>query len=220
MQFKKAIKIIENKLAVRQPLTLQSKKLIPSAVAIPLLEKNNEAYLLFTVRTDKVEHHKGQISFPGGARESHDKSLEDTAVREFYEEVGIPKDLINIIGRFDDFPTITNFLVTPFVATIPNPYPKNINKKEVEDILEVPLALFLSDSDFEVKTWRHKDREYPVYFYYFERNVIWGATAFIFNRFIEQIFEYNPAPKSMLRDPGYEEYLQENRTRKGKLKNG
>ena len=219
MEFKKAIEIIENKLADHQPLKLLSNNLTPSAIVIPFLEIKKEAHLLFTIRTDKVEHHKGQISFPGGAREIQDKSLKDTAIRECYEEVGIPKNMINIIGRFDDFPTITNFLVTPFAATIPYPYPKIINEKEVEDILEVPLELFLTDKAFEVKQWQRKGKEYPVYFYYFKQNVIWGATAFIFNRFIEQIFDYNPAPKSILRDPSYEEYLKENRTRKGKLNN-
>jgi 8-oxo-dGTP pyrophosphatase MutT (NUDIX family) len=219
MEYQKALLKIENKLSQHEPKKLTLPHLVPAAVVIPFFEKNNQTHVLFTLRTETVEHHKGQVSFPGGARERQDSTLIDTAVREFYEEVGIPRNLVTIIGELDDFPTVTNFLVTPYVALIPYPFPSKINKKEVDDVLEVPLSLFLSKDNFEEKKWEHKGKKYPVYFYYHNTNVIWGATAFIFNRFIEQVFDFNPASKSVERDPRFDNYLQENCDRKGKLEN-
>jgi 8-oxo-dGTP pyrophosphatase MutT (NUDIX family) len=215
MKYQKAIHLIETKLLDYKPRKFKSQKLIPAAVLIPFFKKNKDAHILFTVRTDDVEHHKGQISFPGGAREEQDQSLTETALRECQEEIGIPPEIINVIGRLDDFPTVTSFLVTPYVATLPYPYPSKINFKEVAEILEVPLELFLSDKHFEVKEWKYKNKQYPVYFYYFDQHVIWGATAFIINRFVDLIFDYNPAPKSILEDPRNDQYLDENIQRKG-----
>lgn len=215
MKFQQAIQTVRQKLQEHKPRQIINTALIPSAVLIPFLEKNSEAHILFTVRTNDVEHHKGQISFPGGAREDGDQSLQDTALRESHEEIGVPPEKIRVIGRLDDFPTITDFLVTPFVATLPYPYPFKINTKEVAEILEVPLALFLKDTHFEVKEWQHGDKTYPVFFYYFNHHVIWGATAFILNRFIELVFDYNPAPQSIIEDPRNKQYLDENIHRKG-----
>lgn len=215
MKYSKAIQVIQLKLQEHKPRSFNAPNLIQAAVLIPFFDKNNDAHILFTVRTEDVEHHKGQISFPGGAREDQDRSLTDTALRECNEEIGIPKNIVNVIGKLDDFPTITDFLVTPFVATLPYPYPYEINTAEVAEILEVPLELFLSDKHFEVKNWTHKDKTYPVYFYHFNDHVIWGATAFIINRFVDLIFDYNPAPQSIIEDPRNEQYIDENIRRKG-----
>lgn len=215
MKYPKAIQLIQNKLHAYEPRTFETPDLIKAAVLIPFFNKDDEAHILFTVRTEDVEHHKGQISFPGGAWEEQDRTLTDTALRECREEIGIPEDMVNVIGRLDDFPTITDFLVTPFIATLPFPYPYKINTAEVAEILEVPLELFLSDKYFEVKNWKRKDKTYPVYFYHFNDHIIWGATAFIVNRFIYQIFGYNPAPGTITEDPRNDEYLDENIRRKG-----
>jgi len=215
MKYQKAVQQIQNQLSIHKPRMVNSNKLIPSAVLIPFFNKNDEAHILFTVRTEDVEHHKGQISFPGGAWEDQDRSLQETALRECYEEIGIKPDEINVIGRLDDFPTVTDFLVTPFVATLPYPYPFKINTSEVAEILEVPLTLFLKDNHFEIKKWQHENKTYPVFFYYFNQHVIWGATAFMLNRFIELVFEYNPAPQSVIKDPRNDQYLDENINRKG-----
>jgi 8-oxo-dGTP pyrophosphatase MutT (NUDIX family) len=215
MNYQKAIQTIRDKIANRSPQRLQIPGFIPAAIIIPFFNIENEAHLLLTLRTDNVEHHKGQVAFPGGAREELDKGLRDTALRETYEEVGIPPEIVNIIGQLDDFPTITNFLVTPYAATIPYPYPYEINKEEVAEILEVPLALFLSDKAFEMKEKNYEGKTYPVYYYHFKHAVIWGVTGFIINRFIELVFDYNPAPKSIPGDPRHEKYLLDNIRKRG-----
>ncbi len=215
MEYQKAIQQIEQTLRQHQPRKLRIPDFVPAAVIIPFFPKNNDAYILFTLRTDTVEHHKGQVSFPGGAMEKQDANLQETAVRETYEEVGIPPEAISIIGQLDDFPTISDFLVTPFVATIPYPYPCAPNHQEVAEVLEVPLDLFLSDENFEMKQKEYHGKVYPVYYYHFRNIVIWGVTGFIINRFIELVFDYNPAPGSILADPRNEDYLRENMLRKG-----
>ncbi len=198
MKYQQAIERITDKLSSRTPQKLRIKNFRPAAIIIPVFEKNDEAHILLTVRTDTVGHHKGQISCPGGARDPEDNSLQETALRETEEEVGIPMSDVNIIDRLDDFPTISSFQVTPFVATIPYPYPANINRDEVAELLEVPLSLFLNDHSFEMKEREWNGIKYPLYYYYFQNRSIWGVTGHILNRFIDQVFEYNPAPKDLV----------------------
>ena len=214
MKYQQALQTILDKISDRSPQLLKIPNFIPAAIIIPIFNKNEEAHLLLTVRTDTVEHHKGQVSFPGGAREENDRDLRETALRETYEEVGIPPETVNIIGQLDDFPTISSFLVTPFIATIPYPYSHKINNAEVAEILEVPLELFLGKKAFEMKEKSVAGKTYPIYYYYFEHTVIWGVTGYIVNRFIELVFDYNPAPRSILSDPLNLEYLKENIRRK------
>ncbi len=193
MNYQKAIQQITHTLTRRVPHQLEVPDFMPAAVIIPFFNKKDAAHILFTLRTDKVLHHKGQVSFPGGAWETQDKTLAETALRETEEEVGIPRNKLNIIGQLDDFPTISDFLVTPYVATMPYPYPHDINTDEVAELLEVPLDLFLTDEFFEMKEKRYGNKSYPVYYYHWENVVIWGVTGYIINRFVEQVFDFNPA---------------------------
>ncbi len=209
MNYDLAIQKIKRVLSERKPLQLQVPGFMPAAVILPFFNKNDHPHILFTVRTDKVLHHKGQVSLPGGAWEETDASLAQTALRETHEEVGIPPEQIKIIGQLDDFPTISDFLVTPFVATIPYPFPYRINPDEVAKLLEVPLSLFLTDEYFEVKSRQFGDKVYPIFYYYYNDAVIWGVTGYIINRFVEQVFGYNPAGKQLHQTPDNFSYLEE-----------
>jgi len=156
----------------------------PAAVLMPLFKKEGECYLLFTERTDKVEHHKRQISFPGGARDPGDRSLQDTALRETEEEIGLASRDVMILGELDSLVTVSNFLVTPFVGVIPYPYPFRINEEEVAELIEVPLGHLLDKS--------HRRREvrpdgWVTYYYYYRDKVIWGATGWILTQFLNII---------------------------------
>ncbi|MEL6823605.1 MAG: CoA pyrophosphatase, partial [Calditrichota bacterium] len=105
MKYDKAMEAIRSCLDDHTPKELKLDGFIPAAVTIPLFEKNGEAYMLLTLRADTVEHHKGQVSFPGGAWEPQDASMEETALRETDEEVGIPSAMTQVLGQLDDFPT-------------------------------------------------------------------------------------------------------------------
>ena len=88
----------------------------PAAVLIPLVCSENKWHLLFTRRTDLVQTHKGQVSFPGGAVDQNDTDREQTALREVYEEIGVKADEIEILGRLVDMPTVTGYVITPIVG--------------------------------------------------------------------------------------------------------
>ena len=155
---------------------------VPAAVLIPLFKREEEYHLLFTRRTQEVEHHKGQISFPGGARHPEDGSLKTTALRESWEEIALHPDVVEVLGELDDLVTGTNFLVTPFVATIPYPYPLQPNPVEVEEIIEVPLAALLDERNLREEPGPGGE---PAYFYDYGGRVIWGATARILKQFLD-----------------------------------
>ncbi len=174
-------------LAQRQRQTVVDPELTCAAVLIPLLLKENEWHVLVTQRTQTVEHHKGQISFPGGACEPEDSGLLNTALRETYEEIGIQSERVEVLGTLDDFATITNFIVTPFVGIIPHPYAYNISHQEVAQVIEVPLS-FLHDPDHLRTEVREYDGcQHDVLFWDYGPYTIWGATARILKSFLELV---------------------------------
>ena len=134
-----------------------------------------------------VETHKGEISFPGGVFDKTDKSLLDTALRESQEELGIDVSDIDVLGELDDIETNTNFIISPFVGIIPYPYEFKVNEAEIEKLLFVPLEHLLNKDSCWEESWAYKGSPYSMYFYHFENNIIWGATAKIARHFLEII---------------------------------
>lgn len=210
ISFDEAIAKIQSRLKEYSPRMIKGDRYVPAAVLIPLINIEGVPYLVFTKRTELVENHKGQISFPGGVFDSTDPSLWDTALRETREEIGVSPEQVERLGQLDDFLTVTDFLIRPFAGIMHPPLDFRISVDEVAEILQVPLSLFLTDEHFEIKKWEWRGRKYDVYFYYYHHHVIWGATAFILNRFIDVVFDYNPAPNPILRDPRNLHYLEEN----------
>lgn len=160
---------------------------IPAAVLIPLFKSDGKYHLLFTKRTNMVETHKGEISFPGGIYDKTDKNLLDTALRESYEELGIDVRDVDVLGELDDIETNTNFIISPFVGIIPYPYKFKVNEAEIEKLLLVSLEHLLKKDSFWEESWTYRGVPYPMYFYRYESNVIWGATAKIVRHFLEII---------------------------------
>lgn len=161
---------------------------VPSAVLIPIFEKNGEDHILFTKRTAMVEHHKGQISFPGGRRDIEDETLLQTALRESLEEVGIhPKD-VDVLGDLDDEKTyVSNYVISPYVGFIPYPYQFVTSPEEVERLLEVPVSVLLDKSNFRQEIQTSGNKRYRAYFYQYGNEVIWGATSRILKRLINLV---------------------------------
>lgn len=174
-------------LSAYKPLTIQEQGVVPAAVLVPLYLKDGEVHVLFTERTHHVEHHKGQISFPGGARDPEDPDLMITALRESYEEAGIRPQDVEIIGRLDDIITITNFLVTPYVGVLRSDsgYEFCPHPQEVASLLEVPLSHLLDwrNMELELRQWRGTPVLVPAFHWNGYR--IWGATARILKQFLD-----------------------------------
>ncbi len=166
-----------------------SGSLIHASVLIPLFETDQGVEVLFTERTHKVEHHKGQISFPGGAVEPDDKDYEETALRESHEEVGLLPADVEILGRLDDELTVaSNFIIHPFVGRFSQPYDFIINRDEVEKIISVPFSVFMDEnSDSYLNSIEFDTFTYTGPAYRYNGVTIWGATAIIMNKFIRRL---------------------------------
>jgi 8-oxo-dGTP pyrophosphatase MutT (NUDIX family) len=173
-------------LASRQRTRLSGRGLTEAAVLVPVFGKAGEYHILFTQRSDQVLHHKGQISFPGGARSEVDASLLDTALRESWEEIGLEAKDVEILGELDDTPTTTSsFNISPFVAFIPYPYQFTLNPYEIKKVFSVPVSALLRKAN-KKEEYSTSGNEVSVdYSYEYEGRVIWGATAQIVQQFLE-----------------------------------
>ena len=149
----------------------------PAAVLIPLYVREKALWTLFTKRTDLVEHHKGQISFPGGGKDAADANLWETAVRETEEEIGVPRKGVRLLGALPRLVTVTEFEVAPFVGAIPYPVAFAPRPGEVESIIEVPLAYLLDPMVVEERPVKWKGRDVMTLVYHYKGHAIWGATA-------------------------------------------
>ena len=172
-------------LSQRQKRHIVDASWVSAAVLVPIYCKQGEYYLLFTKRTQKVKEHKGQISFPGGAREG-EEMLVNTALRECAEEIGLAAEGVEILGELDDTISKTsNYIITPFVALIPWPYQFQVNREEIEELIEVPLSALLDSSYQRQETEIIEGAAVISYFYNYQGRVIWGATARILSQFLD-----------------------------------
>jgi len=164
--------------------TSQEKEPRCAAVLIPLAWFEDEWHVLYTRRTDKVETHKGQVSFPGGACDPGEETPEQTALREAHEEVGIhPKD-VRVLGRLAPMITITSFRVTPVVGVVKWPYAFRVENAEVARVFTMPLS-WLSERN---NRWEFKlpGRKYSLIVYHpFDGEILWGATAIMTDTFMK-----------------------------------
>ena len=167
---------------------ITDENLFPSAVLIPLFYNEGQYHVLFAKRSDEVNFHKGQVCFPGGGPEPCDSNLLQTALREAEEEIGLKAKDVEILGELDDNITpISNYVISPFVAFIPYPYPFKLNHKEVEEIFFVPLLTLMDDANFRQGYYPTGDKIGPGYAYEYEGHIIWGATARILKQLIELV---------------------------------
>ena len=161
-------------------------KRLPSAVIVPIFRKNDAWQILFIKRTETVEHHKGQISFPGGRREPADLTIRDTALRELHEEIGLPPSEVEILGKLDDEITLTSdYVISPFIGLIPYPYEFNHDPIEIEYIFDAPVSALLFDSNFREEEINVENVRVKSYAFNYHNEVIWGATARILKQFLE-----------------------------------
>ncbi len=176
---------IRAKLAAHPKRSISDHTGIPAGVLIPLFEKNGEAHVLLTLRTNTVASHKGQVSFPGGGFEDGDADIRQTALRETYEEVGIDPSKIELLGELDDVWAVSNHVVTPVVGIIPHPYPYRVSTQEIEEIIEAPLSFFIDTANCRLETRPYRGKDVPVYFYQYQQHTVWGLTAMILREFLE-----------------------------------
>ena len=147
-----------------------------AAVLIPLVQDGEDWHIQYTRRTQRVESHKGQVSFPGGGCDEGETNPEQTALREAQEEIGINPTAVRVLGRLTDLITITSFRVTPVVGVVNWPTVFRLNEHEVERVFTVPLAWLADSGNRWELPFPGKNRSVVVYHPY-DGELVWGATA-------------------------------------------
>ncbi len=150
-----------------------------AAVLAPLYLREGRPHLLFTRRAETLNAHRGEISFPGGSHEPADGALEQTALREAEEEIGLAPERVELLGLLSPVGTVvSNFTILPFVGLLPGgPGELRPNPAEVAAVIEAPLADLANPAIFHMEEWTRGGVKRPVYFYDYGPHRIWGATA-------------------------------------------
>ncbi len=155
----------------------QRADLKPAAVLVPIMQRKTGLTLLFTKRTATLKHHADQVSFPGGRVETTDADTAATALREAYEEIGLPHSHVEVIGRLDDYETRTGFHIVPVVGFVEPDFDLVLNPHEVAAVFEVPLSHVIDPSNHLQCTASFNNRPAVFYELPYDGYRIWGATA-------------------------------------------
>ncbi len=155
----------------------ENRRLRPAAVLIPIIDRPNGAHIILTKRAPTLKHHPGQVAFPGGKVESFDADATAAALREAHEEIGLQPTNNDVLGTLPPHETVTGFQVEPVLSLIKDGFDTVVDRGEVAEVFEIPLAHVLNRRNFTVQSrrWRGERRYYftvPWGPYY-----IWGATA-------------------------------------------
>jgi len=168
-----------------EPRTQVTNDGVRAAVLCPLYIENELLKIMFIKRSQTVRNHKGEISFPGGVKDSTDSSLAETSIRETEEEIGVKDSDITIFGGLDEVNTSTGFLVSPFVGTIPYPYKFDLSGDEVDCLISLAVNDFLRPEN-EIDFYYFNGRRLtPQRAFKIDGHTIWGATAKIMGQFID-----------------------------------
>jgi 8-oxo-dGTP pyrophosphatase MutT (NUDIX family) len=157
-----------------------------AAVLVLLYDHRGEPHMVFQKRSAHVLHHKGQISFPGGAVDPTDPDHRFTALRETHEEMGVRPEHVDVFGQIDDILTISDFRVTPFVGWLQEyPYEFRYPADEVAYLLEVPVEHLFDRRNFVPDRRTIDGKEVILPAYRFRDELIWGATARMLTNFLD-----------------------------------
>ena len=172
-------------------LKFDQNKYRKAAVLVLLVCIDGEWNLLFTKRSDSLRNHKGQVSFPGGAKEVGDKDILATAIREAQEEIGITYDNITIIGCMSEFLTISDYAVTPVIAVMDWPIPLSISEDEVSKVFTIPIKWLQQPGIYEEKVYTHPSGAFctVIFFNCYEGELLSGISAKITLELVNEILK-------------------------------
>ena len=160
-----------------------------SAVLVPIVVHNDQVALLYTLRSNSLERHSGQVSFPGGLIEKGDKSAIETALRETEEEIGVSGENVQIIGQLNPFNTSTGYIVFPVIGIINSLDKLTRNAIEVDRIFCIPLNWLCDPAHSRTKELIGADGKNRKVWYFdlYDGELLWGITAKITKDLIEII---------------------------------
>ena len=181
--------ILRKVLANRAKAVVDDPTLTPAAVLLVLYPKDGDYCILLNKRSNLVEHHKGEISFPGGARDPEDRDFLDTALREAEEEMGIARGDVTVLGELDDVVTRSRFGVRVYLGAISYPYPFRPSAMEIAEVLEAPISVLCDPANRRNETRWVDGQLVTAYSYAYNDHLIFGATAKILQQFLEVLEE-------------------------------
>lgn len=176
LRFPSVTPYTEKEIQAHHPLRL-------AGVLVPLIRQAGSWHLLYTRRADGVEHHKGQVSFPGGASDLGE-SAEQTALREADEEIGIRPADVRILGRLPQIVTISDYLVTPVVGVLTWPYAFRVHTPEVARVFTLPLTWLANRENYMILT-RSETGRHVIAYQPYDGELLWGATAHMTVEFLK-----------------------------------
>jgi 8-oxo-dGTP pyrophosphatase MutT (NUDIX family) len=158
----------------------------PAAVLIGVRDDAQQR-MVFTVRTDHLSSHAGQVAFPGGSADPDDADALSTALRESEEEIGLCRSLVTPLGYLDCFETISGFVITPVVARIAQHAQWRPAPDEVAEVFEVPLSFFLEPANLKRYEMDFRGHRRQMVEYQYQGHRIWGATAAILQNLLQRM---------------------------------
>ncbi|HWC02373.1 MAG TPA: CoA pyrophosphatase [Methylomirabilota bacterium] len=162
---------------------------VPAAVLVLFVYRAGVPALVFGKKTEDVPHHKGQFSFPGGVVRSSDGSAVEAALREAQEEIGLDPSDVEVLGVLDDVPTtVTSFVITPVLGLARSEPSFRPDGREIERVIEIPLAHLLGPSAFREEEWEREGVKRPVVFVSYGEDVVWGTTGRILRELLDALF--------------------------------
>ncbi|HSA60380.1 MAG TPA: CoA pyrophosphatase [bacterium] len=161
---------------------------VDAAVMIPVYRRRDEDHLILTKRTEEVVHHKGQICFPGGARDPGDLTLWETALRECQEEIGLDPRRVALVRELGRQYTPTGFRVTPFIGQVEEPLVFTPNPNEIAAVFSVPFSYLSNPKNVRFLRKEWQGRVFLDPHILFEGHEIWGMTG----RILCELFEIKP----------------------------
>ncbi|MDX1754771.1 MAG: CoA pyrophosphatase [Marinobacter sp.] len=160
-----------------------------AGVLVPVTDDHQRPEIVFTLRSDSLSTHRGQVSFPGGKRDRDDHTLADTALREAHEEIGLAPELVHVVAPLSQVMSRHGILVTPYVGVIPSDVSLTANPGEIDSIFRVPIEFFLEDRRERTDAIPFMNHTFYVPCYRWERYQIWGLSAVVLVDFLNAVYD-------------------------------
>ena len=177
---------LRDRLGSPAPTRLPPSDARPAAVLVPLYVDAGELWTLLTRRAESLPHHRGQVAFPGGGRETGE-DLWTAALRESEEEIGLPPQAVLRLGELDEVGSPAGFRIVPFVGAVPNGFEATPNPEEIDEVFSAPVREFANPQLVEDREVIVNGRRRTIRIYHVGRHLIWGLTAGILQNLLARL---------------------------------